>query len=208
MSLDFSPQQLKKLICESADIINQWYEKRLRNERIYQNPSPAEIQSVFNQPLPRYSTDPEVILDKVKKEVFDRSNFNPSPNYYGYITGGGNQMGMVAELLKAALNQNNLKWHSAPVNSELEKIVIQWLCEFIGYPTDAGGVLVSGGSVANFLNLAVMRKIKCPVDVAEEGMYAAPAMTIYVSEQGHSSIDKAVDMLGIGKKISQKNRRG
>ena len=59
--------------------------------------------------------------------------FNPSPNYYGYITGSGNQIGIIGEFLKSALNQNNLKWHSAPANTEIEKICIDWISKFIGY---------------------------------------------------------------------------
>ena len=148
--------------------------------------------------------EPADVLATIKRDVFRFSNYNPSPNYYGYITGGGNQMAILAETLRTALNQNNLKWHSAPANSEIEKIVIRWICEFINYTTEAGGVFCSGGSVANFLNIAVMRKMMCPVDIAAEGMYRAHPMTIYVSEQGHSSIDKALDMLGFGKNYLRK----
>ena len=56
---------------------------------------------------------------------FETSNFNPSPNYYGYITGGGNQIAIIASIFKNALNQNNLKWNSAPGNTEIEKIVVE-----------------------------------------------------------------------------------
>ena len=55
-------------------------------------------------------------LGNPEKNLLKTSNFNPSPNYYGYITGGGNQIGIISEFLKSALNQNNLKWHSAPRN--------------------------------------------------------------------------------------------
>lgn len=204
MSLDFDPSRFKALIAQSADIINQWYSSHLREKPIYNNHSPAEIQAMFDEPLPGKGSEAEELLETIRTKVFETSNFNPSPNYYGYITGGGNQAAILAEILRNALNQNNLKWHSAPANSEIEKIVIRWICDFIGYPQEAGGVLVSGGSVANFLNLAVMRKAKCPVDMANEGIYNAPIMTVYVSEQGHSSIDKGMDMLGLGKKYLRK----
>ncbi len=204
MSLDFDKESFKSYMAQSAEIIESWYENAIRNQRIYKNYSPADIQKQFNEPLPEQAGNVSELLQIIEKDIFDMSNFNPSPNYYGYITGGGNQAAILAELLKNSLNQNNLKWHSAPANSEIEKIVIHWICEFLGYPTTGAGVLCSGGSVANFLNLAVMRKNMCPVDVANEGMYAAPKMCVYVSEQGHSSIDKAVDMLGLGKKYLRK----
>lgn len=204
MSLDFDPSRFKALIAQSADILDEWYGSHLRGTSIYNNYSPAEIQAIFDEPLPGEGSEAEELLETIRTKVFETSNFNPSPNYYGYITGGGNQAAILAEILRNALNQNNLKWHSAPANSEIEKIVIRWICDFIGYPQDAAGVLVSGGSVANFLNLAVMRKVKCPIDMANEGMYNAPVMTVYVSEQGHSSIDKGMDMLGMGKKYLRK----
>ena len=203
MNLDFSDNEFKKLLNRTGEIIINW-KKRLAGERIYHNHSPKEIRAIFDEGLPEIGMPTDDLLNIIEKDVFDHSNFNPSPNYYGYITGGGNQVSILAETLKSALNQNNLKWHSAPANSEIEKITIKWICEFIGYPSDAGGVYVSGGSVANFLNIAVMRKMKSKIDVANDGMYNAQPMTIYASEQGHSSIDKAMDMLGLGKKYLRK----
>ena len=203
MSLDYQDQEFKELINQAAEIIMSW-QKNLRGAKIFSDPTPEEIRSVFEEPLPAKGLSSAQILKQVEHEVFKYSNYNPSPNYYGYITGGGNQAAILAEILKNALNQNNLKWHSAPANSEIEKVVIKWICQFIGYPEDATGVLCSGGSVANFLNLAVMRKIKCPIDVANDGLFNAPRMTIYVSAEGHSSIDKGMDMLGLGKQHLRK----
>lgn len=203
MSLDFTQKEYQTLLRQASDIVLSWQEK-LCTDKTYQNPSPQELRKLFDEPLPKSSSSAADLLTQIDNQVHTHSNLNASPNYYGYITGGGNQTAVLAELLKNALNQNNLKWHSAPANSEIEKIVIKWVCQFIGYPETAGGVMVSGGSVANFLNLAVMRKIKCPIDVANEGMQQAPKMTVYASEQGHSSIDKGMDMLGLGKKHLRK----
>lgn len=203
MSLDFKSEEYRALLLQASDIVLSWQEK-LKTNKTYQNPSPQEIRKIFDEPLPQTASSAANLLMQIDDQVHAYSNINASPNYYGYITGGGNQTAVLAEILKNALNQNNLKWHSAPANSEIEKIVIKWICQFIGYPETSGGVMVSGGSVANFLNLAVMRKIKCPIDVANEGMHGAPKMTVYASEQGHSSIDKGMDMLGLGKKHLRK----
>lgn len=203
MNLDFTPEEFESLLNQTTKIVMSWQD-HLTTRKVYNNPTPESIRQLFDEPLPKASSKVSGLLHQIDQEVVQNSNLNTSPNYYGYITGGGNQAAILAEVLKNALNQNNLKWHNAPANSEIEKIVIKWICQFIGYPEDAGGVLVSGGSVANFLNLAVMRKVKCPIDVANEGMREAPIMTVYASEHGHSSIDKGMDMLGMGKKHLRK----
>ncbi|SFE38898.1 pyridoxal phosphate-dependent decarboxylase family protein [Thermoflexibacter ruber] len=203
MSLDFAPEQFQQLLQQASDILLTWY-AHIGKGKTYPNASPEEIQAVFDEALPMTSQNPADLLQTIAHKVFQYSNKNIYPHYYGYITGGGNQAAILAEMLRNGLNQNNLKWHSAPANTEIEKIVLRWIAEMVGYSSDAGGVLTSGGAFANFLALAVARKIKSPINIAEEGLYACPPMTIYVSEEGHSSVDKAVDMLGLGKKYLRK----
>jgi len=196
--MDFSRKRFKSLVNKSRDIIQNWYDHNLRNTKIYHNKTPKEISKIFEISKNNKAVEPEKVLSLLDKNLITTSNFNPSPNYYGYITGGGNQMGVLAEFIKSALNQNNLKWHSAPANTEIEKIVIKWVAEFIGYNNNCGGVLVSGGSVANLLNIAIMRKIKGNKNINKKGIYKTKTMRVYVSNEAHSSIDKAVDMLGLG----------
>ncbi len=203
MNLDFQDQEFREYTEQAVSIYIDWL-RHLRGSKIYQNFTPAEIQQRFGEALPEEGTPMKELLSSIGADVFEMSNFNPSPNYYGYITGGGNQVGILAEFLKAGLNQNNLKWHNAPANSEIEKIVIKWLCQFMGYPDDSAGVLVSGGSEGNFLHLAVMRKIMGPDGLSENGLYGQKPMTVYVSDQGHSSFDKAMDLLGMGKNYLRK----
>jgi len=203
MNLDYTPEVLQELIEYAGRIINRLFEQA-EERKVFTGKTPAEVQSLFDEPLPEQGIDPGNLLEAVERDVFDTSTLNIGPNFYGYITGGGNQAAVLGELIKAALNQNNLKWHSSPASTELEKLVVRWVAEFVGYPTDCAGVLLGGGSVANFECMAVARKIKAPAGISEEGLYNARPMTIYVSEEGHSSFDKAVDMLGIGKKYLRK----
>lgn len=203
MNLDFQEDKFRQYTEQAVAIYLGWL-KHLRNSKIYNNFTPSQIRERFDEAMPETAMPMEELLKTIGTDVFEMSNFNPSPNYYGYITGGGNQAGMLAEFLKAGLNQNNLKWHSAPANSEIEKIVIKWLCQFMGYPDDSSGVLVSGGSEGNFLHLAVMRKVMGPPNLSEKGLYGHRPMTVYVSEQGHSSFDKAMDLLGLGKEYLRK----
>ena len=169
--MEISNEDFKKLIYQATDMITDWYDKKLRGSKIYNNKSPAEIRETFKIKSKNKGTKAHEVIKKLEKNLIDSSNFNPSPNYYGYITGGGNQIGIIAEYIKAALNQNNLKWHSAPANSEIEKIVIEWISEFIGYNQKCGGVLVSGGYVSNIINISVMRKVKGGKKIKEKGIY-------------------------------------
>ena len=199
MKMDFSKKTFRNLVEQSNKMIEKWYSKKIRGEKIYENKSPEEIKKVFQIPEKNKSCNPEDVLDHLDKNLLKYSNFNPSPNYYGYITGSGNQIGILGEFLKGALNQNNLKWHSAPANTEIEKISIEWISKFIGYYNKkSGGVFVSGGSVANLMNIAIIRKIQGHNTIKKEGIYGSKKMRIYVSEESHSSIDKAMDILGLG----------
>jgi glutamate/tyrosine decarboxylase-like PLP-dependent enzyme len=204
MSLDVDSHQFQEWIHQTGRIIAEFYDRNSDEVRVFAGKTPRQVMDLFEEPLPEKSEPVSELLKKVERDVLGSVTNNAGPRYYGYITGGGNQVAVLAEMIKASLNQNNLKWHSSPVSTELERLVMRWVAEFIGYPTDSTGVLLSGGSVANFNCLAVARKIKAPVDVAGEGLYGCPPLTVYMSVEGHSSIDKAVDMLGIGKNYLRK----
>lgn len=203
MSLDISSRQFRQWIEQTGTLITEFYDQK-SEKKVFAGKSPKEVMALFEEGLPEEPSDIGEVLGAVREKVLESITNSVGPKYFGYITGGGNQVAVLAEMIKASLNQNNLKWHSSPVSTELEKLVMRWVAEFIGYPTTSAGVLLSGGSVANFNCLAVARKIKSPVDVSEEGMYGSPPQTVYVSAEGHSSFDKAADMLGIGKKYLRK----
>lgn len=203
MSLDVSPKQFKRWIDEAGKLIVMHYQEH-REAKVFAGKSPAEVQALLEEPLPEDPQNIDSLLDEVGEKILSTITNSAGPRYFGYITGGGNQVAVLAEMIKASINQNNLKWHSSPASTELERLVMRWVAAFIGYPTSSAGVLLSGGSVANFNCLAVARKIKAPVDISDEGIYGSQPMTVYVSEEGHSSFDKAMDMLGLGKKYLRK----
>lgn len=203
MGLDFPDNQLKNHLHHAAEIILEIYGQHL-NRVVFAGKSPEDIQADFDQVLPEMGSSVTDLLEKVRRDVVGSATMNVGPHYYGYITGGGNQVAILADMISTAINQNNLKWHSSPISTEMEKLVIRWVCQFIGYPDSAAGTILDGGSSANFNCLAVARKNMSPEQLSDEGLYGQQPMTIYVSEQGHSSFDKAVDMLGIGKKYLRK----
>ncbi|HKR31143.1 MAG TPA: aspartate aminotransferase family protein, partial [Terriglobales bacterium] len=161
--------------------------------------SRSEIVSLFDEALPEDPQPMDAILEQVERNIFANSTLYLSPRFFGYINGCGSQAAVIGELLASAVNQICTKWHFSPAASEVERRVIRWIAEFIGYPAEAEGCLLSGGSAGNFVGLAAARRHKARFDVASLGMGGGPPLSAHVSEEGHASLDKSMDLLGMGR---------
>lgn len=203
MDLDIQNDQLRRLLEEASAIAARHY-RVAEDARIFPDKTVSELRARFDEPLPLEPVDAARLLEIVESDILSTATLSGSPNYYAFISSCGNPFGFLGEVLSAAINQPVMRENVFPSATAIERQVIRWIAEFIGYSTDAGGLLVSGGSVANLIGLAVARKLKSPFDVASEGVKAGPTMTIYVSTEGHHSLDKAVDVLGFGKKHMRK----
>jgi glutamate/tyrosine decarboxylase-like PLP-dependent enzyme len=134
-------------------------------------------------------------------EVFQRSIRpymlkNTDPRFWGAVVGTGSPYGMLAEMLAGGVNSN---MEGLVSSGYVHKQVIDWIKEMLGYPAEAGGVLVSGGSEANFTGLAVARNAKAEVDMKAKGIQNVPhRMTLYVSDEGHNCLERSVELLGLG----------
>jgi glutamate/tyrosine decarboxylase-like PLP-dependent enzyme len=109
-------------------------------------------------------------------------------------------VGVAADLITAALGQNLTAWRSAPAATEMERLVVDWLRQIVGLPAGTGGLLTSGGSLATFTALAVARNTKAPAATVRGGLgqLGDSLMTLYVSDEGHMSIPRAAQLLGLG----------
>jgi len=123
---------------------------------------------------------------------------NIHPRFWGWVFGTGTVLGAFAELLAAAMNTNagDLDHHSA---IHVEKQVLDWIKEALGFSPSASGLLTSGCSAANLIGLTVARNAQAGYDLRREGVHSAPKrMVLYASQEIHSSIQKAVELLGLG----------
>jgi len=197
-SLDCDLDIFRNDLRNASELVVRLYE-RLDATRITPAKTHKEIASLFDEPLPEEPRAMECIFSEVESKIFANSTLYLSPRFFGYINSGGNQASILGELLGSALNQILALWHFSPAASEVERRVIQWIAEFIGYPCQAGGCLLSGGSAGNLVGLAVARKQKAPFDADSVGMRGGPRLTVYTSQEVHASVDKAMMILGMGR---------
>jgi glutamate/tyrosine decarboxylase-like PLP-dependent enzyme len=104
---------------------------------------------------------------------------------------------MLGDLLASAVNANVGAWRLAPTATEIEAQTVRWLAELIGYPTDCGGLLVSGGNMANFIGFLAARAARAK-DVRAGGLRGTAPLHVYASSETHTWIQKAADLFGLG----------
>jgi glutamate/tyrosine decarboxylase-like PLP-dependent enzyme len=172
------------------------YLKTVRERPVWQH-TPDRVKAHFNRPVPLDPQPPEEIYQEFLENVLPYPEGNIHPRFWGWAVGTGTVLGALAELLAASMNTNaGLGDCSA---SHVEKQVIEWFKEMLGFPTSASGLLTSGCSAANLIGLAVARNTKAEFDLRQEGIQAAPHnMVLYASQEIHGSIQKAVELLGLG----------
>ena len=163
--------------------------------------SPAEVKRSLggDRPLPTAGTAAGRLVTEAADLLFDHSLFNGHPRFFGYITSSPSPIGMFGDFLAAAVNQNVGAWRLSPMATEIEGQTVRWIADLIGYPTDCGGLLVSGGNMANFVAFVTARAAKAPWDVRRQGAsHDGRRLLAYASTETHTWIQKAADMFGLG----------
>jgi aromatic-L-amino-acid/L-tryptophan decarboxylase len=174
---------------------------RLPGGAITHDESPADVRRAIgaDRPLPNDAADAGGLVSEAADLLFDHSLFNGHPRFFGYITSSPAPIGMLGDFLAAALNQNVGAWKLAPAASEIEAQTVRWIAELIGFPADCGGLLVSGGNMANFVCVLAARAANALWDVRAKGLSQERArLLVYASTETHTWIQKAADLSGIG----------
>jgi aromatic-L-amino-acid/L-tryptophan decarboxylase len=172
----------------------------LRGRAVTPTESPDKVRAVLGaaRRLPEQSAEAGALLQNTTDLLFDHSLLNGHPGFYGYITSSAAPIGMLAELLAAAVNANVGAWKLSPMATEIEAQTIRWLAQFIGYPADCGGLLLSGGNMANLTCFLAARAAKAGWDVRKRGVAAGSPLLVYASKETHTWIQKAADITGLG----------
>jgi aromatic-L-amino-acid/L-tryptophan decarboxylase len=148
--------------------------------------------------LPETGADAGTLLDTAASLLFDHSLFNGHPRFFGYITSSPAPIGALGDLLASAVNQNCGSWSLAPMATEIEAQTVRWIAELVGFPRGSGGLLVSGGNMANFVCFLAARTAKVGPDVRKTGLDGVSRLVVYASVETHTWIQKAADLFGLG----------
>jgi aromatic-L-amino-acid decarboxylase len=180
------------------------YAGSLDARKVASTATPQDLEKLFDEPLPEQGTATEEILAKFRNDVLEHAMQVPSPRYYGQFNPTPLPIGVWADALASALNQNAGAWRNGPTSAMIEARVLRWLCELIGYGPQSFGVLASGGTEANLIALKCARDRALPSGINAGLRSASGDLTIYASEQCHFSIERSVDILGLGRNSLRK----
>jgi glutamate/tyrosine decarboxylase-like PLP-dependent enzyme len=197
--LDMTDEQFRSLGHDLVDRVAGLL-ATIRTRPVTPAESPEEVRAALaaTRVLPEEGRDPMALLREATGLLFEHSLFNGHPRFYGYITSSAAPIGMLADLLAAAVNANVGAWDLAPMATEMEVQVIRWLAQFIGYPADCGGLLLSGGNMANLTCFLAARAAQAGWDVRKQGVASGPRLCVYASAETHTWIQKAADLAGMG----------
>lgn len=173
------------------------YLEHIEEQRVFPDVEPRTVHELFAEPLPLNPSSPQDVVKELESRLLPYCTHVGHPGYMGLITPSPNPIGVVADFICSALNQNVGAYSIGPSAVAMERRVIRWLTDLCGYGVQAGGNLTSGGMTANFIGLKVGRDAVSGDRAQHEGVHEHWA--VYVSEERHVSIDKAVDAIGLGR---------
>jgi aromatic-L-amino-acid decarboxylase len=186
--LEFSRERMREIGYRVVDRIVE-HLATLPRQRVGTKGDPAVLLKALSEPVPEQGMEFEAVLDQVEREVLANTMHVNHPRFFAYVPGPGNYVGAMADALISGYNVFAGTWISGSGPAAVELTVLEWLREMCGLPAGAGGVFVSGGTLANLTGLTVARHVKIPGRLE--------AATVYFSDQAHSSLEKALRTIGL-----------
>jgi aromatic-L-amino-acid decarboxylase len=180
--------EMRRAGLEALDMIIDHF-LNVKQEQVIRKRSRRELDEMFDLSLPVLAQDLDTLLEEVREKVFSNILHLDHPRCFAFVPGPSNFASVIGALLASGFNVFNGIWLEASGAAAIELAVIRWLNEAVGYGEGSGGIFVSGGSAANMTAICVARE-KLLGDDFSLG-------TVYFSDQTHSSVNRALKVLGI-----------
>jgi len=194
MGVDIPPEEFRRLGYRAVDLLTEHFAALV--DQPSRSPVPETVRrELMDAPAPEDGSDPDALLNEVASTILRYPMGNGSPRFFGWVNSPATPFAVLGELLASGLNPSVAGGDHAA--TYVEHAVLRWMRQMVRFPVDGGGILTSGGSVANLVGLAVMRHVKTAGRVRADGLLQ-PALVVYTSTEGHSCIQKAIELLGIG----------
>jgi len=172
------------------------YIENIRERPVWQ-PIPDGVRARFQAAVPAGPTDLAAVHDEFMRDILPFATGNVHPGFMGWVHGGGNVPGVLAEMLAAGLNANLGGRDHMPI--EVERQITHWLRRLFGFPDTASGLFVTGTSMANLLGVLIARTRALGVEVRRNGVGSAgKRLVAYTSAAAHGCISQAMDLSGLG----------
>ena len=176
------------------------------NERDIHKPNAANVarEALGTVSLPNTGSSTEDVIGEVSDLLLEQSLFNGHPRFWGYVNGSASPLGALGDLLASSINANVCTWTVAPVASEIERQAVGWIGDLLNFPNDpkcdSGGLLVSGGTMANITGLLAAKRARFGAEIREQGnvFKGAEKSKFYATVETHAWLEKALDMMGFG----------
>ena len=183
-----------------GEVLGLWTEllERLPQLPVNRELAPAEVGPAVALPVPEEPMPVADLVAHLRELTFEQSLFAGHPAFFAYICGAGTVPGAAAELLAAGLNPNLGGYRLGPGAAEIELQLTRWLAQRFGLPDGSGGMVMTGGAMANFVALKCARDAALGHEVREQGLREHGPVALYASEEAHVVIRRAADMLGLG----------
>lgn len=198
--IDMTPAEFRQAGHRLVDMLADFM-ARLPEGPVNRDEQPEALRALIGDgPLPDSGSDTATLLESAASLLFEHSLFNAHPRFFGYVTSSPAPIGVLGDLLASAVNANVGAWRLSPMATEIESQTIRWLAELVGMPQGTGGVLVSGGNVANIVALLAARRAAADWDLRKTGVNGAGAspLRVYATQEVHTWLQKAVDVAGLG----------
>jgi aromatic-L-amino-acid decarboxylase len=191
---DMPSEEFRRAGREVVDWISDYLDN-IRDYPVFPRVTPGFLHDSLPASAPETGEPFEEILRDFREKIVPGINHWNHPRFHGYFSVSASKPGILAEFLTAALNINGMVWKSGPATVELEEITLGWLRQWLGLPDEFFGIIYDTASVSTMHGLAAARDC---VDPEARTRGSLPNLTVYTSEQAHSSVEKGAIAIGMG----------